>query len=143
MGNITGPAKTQVNIIPNLHYRNCDRAIDFLTRAFGFEQREIYRDAKGKVVHAQLTFGNGMIMISPVSDTDFQKYMNQPDENGGRETQCSFVIVADPKAHYERAKAEGAKILMEPSEKDYGGTDYSCHDIEGHLWSFGSYDPWK
>ena len=47
------------------------------------------------------------------------------------------------KAHYEHAKAAGAVIVDEYEVKDYGGAGYSCRDIEGHLWSFGSYDPWK
>jgi uncharacterized glyoxalase superfamily protein PhnB len=53
------------------------------------------------------------------------------------------VIVADCKAHYERARAAGAVVVNEYSEKEYGGAGYSCHDPEGHLWYFGSYDPWQ
>jgi hypothetical protein len=71
------------------------------------------------------------------------KRITQPDEIGGRETQCSCLIVADADAHYARAKGAGAVIIDELETKDYGGKGYSCRDPEGHLWWFGTYDPWK
>jgi uncharacterized glyoxalase superfamily protein PhnB len=43
---------------------------------------------------------------------------------------------------YARAKAAGAEIVMEIEDQDYGGRLYSCRDPEGHLWNFGTYDPW-
>ena len=53
------------------------------------------------------------------------------------------MIVTDADAHYTRAKAAGAIIVMEISDQAYGGRGYSCRDLEGHMWWFGSYDPWK
>jgi uncharacterized glyoxalase superfamily protein PhnB len=52
------------------------------------------------------------------------------------------VIVPDADAHYERAKAAGAAIVYDIRDEDYGGRGYSCRDPEGHLWNFGTYDPW-
>jgi uncharacterized glyoxalase superfamily protein PhnB len=63
-------------------------------------------------------------------------------EIGGIGTQSAYVIVEDADAHYARAKAAGAEIVMEVEDQDYGGRLYSCLDPEGHLWSFGTYDPW-
>jgi uncharacterized glyoxalase superfamily protein PhnB len=57
-------------------------------------------------------------------------------------TQGIYVVVADPDAHFARAKAAGAQILMELTDQDYGGRDYTARDPEGHIWTFGSYDPW-
>jgi uncharacterized glyoxalase superfamily protein PhnB len=53
------------------------------------------------------------------------------------------VIVADPDAHYAHARAAGAEIVQDIADQDYGGRGYLCRDPEGHLWWFGSYDPWK
>jgi uncharacterized glyoxalase superfamily protein PhnB len=53
-----------------------------------------------------------------------------------------YVIVDDPAAHCRRARARGAVVVREPEEQHYGGWLYQCKDPEGHLWSFGSYDPW-
>jgi uncharacterized glyoxalase superfamily protein PhnB len=50
--------------------------------------------------------------------------------------------VADVRAHYDNAKAAGASIVDEYAEKEYGGAGYAARDPEGHLWYFGSYDPW-
>jgi len=136
-------AKTVCTIIPSLRYRDALKAIDWLCSAFGFEKRAVHAD--GDVVHhAQLTFGNGMIMLGSVSNgSPWDRRIAQPDEIGGRETQCPCVIVADADAHYARAKAAGAAIVDPLEAKEYGGKGYSCRDIEGHLWWFGTYDPWQ
>ena len=130
-------------IIPSLRYRNAPAAIEWLCRAFGFEKHMVH--AEGEVVHhAQLTFGNGMIMLGSVDQTSaWGQRMVQPDEVGGRATQCCCVIVADADAHQARALAAGAVIVDALEEKDYGGKGYSCRDPEGHLWWFGTYDPWQ
>jgi uncharacterized glyoxalase superfamily protein PhnB len=138
---MTPPAQGST-IIPGLRYRNAHAAIDWLCKAFGFEKHAVYEDDQGHVMHAQLVYGAGMVMLGDVRPDGFGKHMAQPDEIQGRETQCAYVTVADCKAHYERAKAAGATIIDDYAEKDYGGAGYSCRDLEGHFWSFGSYDPW-
>jgi uncharacterized glyoxalase superfamily protein PhnB len=129
-------------MISTMRYRDATAAVDWLCRVFGFEKLSAYTDKAGKIMHAELSFGNGLIMIGPVADTPFGKFMIQPDEVGGKVTQTIYAIVPDPDAHCTRAKAAGANILMEPKTQDYSGRDYSCRDIEGHVWSFGTYDPW-
>lgn len=129
-------------LIPCLRYRDAHAMIAWLCGAFGFEKHAVYDDDAGGVAHAQLVHGHGMLMLGSVRDDAFGQRIAQPDEIGGRETQCVCVIVADCKAHYEHAKAAGAAIMDDYAEKDYGGAGYSCRDPEGHLWWFGSYDPW-
>ncbi|MEO7432837.1 MAG: VOC family protein [Dokdonella sp.] len=139
----TFAAKTVATIIPCLRYRDALKAIEWLCDAFGFEKHVVHADDNGVVHHAQLVFGNGMIMLGSVENkSGFGAHIAQPDEIGGRESQCPCVIVSDCAAHYTRAKAAGARIVDELETKDYGGTGYSCRDPEGHLWWFGSYDPW-
>jgi uncharacterized glyoxalase superfamily protein PhnB len=132
-------------IIPCLRYRDAHAAIRFLCDAFGFSEHAVYTDETNPtlVVHAQLTFGDGMVMLgSVIPETPFADHIVQPDQIGGHETQCPCVTVADLKAHYEHAKAHGATIIDDYKEKDYGGAGYSARDLEGRLWYFGSYDPW-
>jgi len=136
-------ADTTSTIIPCLRYRDARAAIDWLCRAFGFHEQAVYADGD-TVHHAQLTFGNGMIMLGSVDNSSqWGRQIAQPDEIGDRETQSPCVIVADADAHYAQARAAGARIVMDISDQDYGGRGYSCRDPEGHLWWFGSYDPWK
>ncbi|HLI17275.1 MAG TPA: VOC family protein [Rhodanobacteraceae bacterium] len=139
--NTSAPSQPSA-VIPSLRYRDALAMIDWLCKAFGFDKHAVYAD--GHVVHhAQLTFGRGMIMLGSVENgSPWSQRMVQPDEIGGRETQACYVVVADCAAHYERAKGAGAQIVDELATKDYGGSGYSARDPEGHLWSFGDYDPW-
>lgn len=140
---MSASSQTGSTIIPCLRYRDAHAAIEWLCKAFGFTKNAVYENEQGGVEHAQLTWGNGMVMLGEVRDNEFGRHIAQPDEIGGRETQCACVTVANCKSHYEQAKAAGAVIVDDYSEKDYGGAGYSCHDPEGHLWYFGSYDPWQ
>lgn len=97
----------------------------------------------GTVAHAELSFGNGMIMLGSIKRSEFDRLMKQPDEIGGAETQTAYVIVSDADALYAQAKAAGAKIVLDIKDEDYGGRGFSCLDLEGRLWNFGTYDPWK
>jgi len=140
--NSTAPRRN-CTIVPSLRYRDAPAAIDWLCRAFGFEKRVVH--AEGDIVHhALLTFGNGMIMLSSAqSGGSWDPYLAQPDEIGGRETQCCCLVVADADAHHARATAAGADVFDALSDRDYGGRGYGCRDPEGHIWWFGTYDPWK
>lgn len=129
-------------IIPCLRYRDAPAAIDWLCRSFGFEEHLIVPGPNGTIAHAQLTLGNGMIMLGSADDSEFGRFMEMPDAIGGKETQAPYVVVKEIDAHYAHAKKSGAKIVIDIRDEDYGGRFYSCRDLEGHLWSFGSYDPW-
>jgi uncharacterized glyoxalase superfamily protein PhnB len=124
-----------------LRYRDAPVAIEWLCKAFGFEKHLIVPGENGTIAHAQLTFGNGMIMLGTVRDDEFGRLTRTPSAAGGA-TQSPYIVVSDIDGHYARAKAAGATIVIEIKDEDYGGRDYSCTDPEGHLWNFGSYDPW-
>lgn len=103
----------------------------------------MHKNEAGNVAHAELTFGPGKIMIGPANKTDFSnRYMTTPENAGGRCTQTVYVIVVDVDAHHARAAAAGAEILIAPKDESLGGRNYAARDPEGHVWSFGSYDPW-
>ncbi|EWC41810.1 VOC family protein [Stutzerimonas stutzeri] len=133
---------TTSTLIPCLRYRDVATAIDWLCQAFGFECLRLYRDEQGGIAHAQLGFGSGMLMIAPVTDSEYGRQLRQPNEIGGLSTQGIYVIVNSADALYAQAKAAGAQIVVELKDEDYGGRGFSCRDPQGHLWSFGTYDPW-
>lgn len=142
---MSSPAKiTKATVIPCLRYRNAPAAIEWLCVAFGFERQAVHPNADGTIAHAQLTFGNGMVMLGSVSgkEPEWGRLMKQPDEIGGAETQSAYLIVSDADAIYARAKAAGAEILVDIKDEDYGGRGFTCRDLEGHIWNFGTYDPW-
>ena len=129
-------------VIPTLRYRDAHAALDWLCRAFGFERHLVAEAEDGGVQHAQLTFGHGMIMLGQAGESSHDSMMAPPAEIGGRQTQSAYLIVADVDAHHARAAAAGAEIVLAPEDQPYGGRLYSARDPEGHLWNFGSYDPW-
>ena len=135
---------TRATVIPCLRYRDAPAAIEWLCAAFGFEKHAVHANPDGSIAHAQLTFGNGMIMLGSVSniDSEYGALIRQPDEVGGAETQSAYLIVADADAVYARAKAVGAVIVLDIKDEDYGGRGFTCRDLEGHVWNFGTYDPW-
>ena len=130
-------------IIPTLRYQDAPAAIEWLGRAFGFERHFVVPGENGTLAHAPLTFGNGMIMVGSARDDEFGRLQRTPAQVGGVGTQSPYVIVPDVDAHHARAVAAGATVSMAPRDEDHGGRFYSCRDPEGHLWNFGSYDPWK
>jgi uncharacterized glyoxalase superfamily protein PhnB len=85
-----------------------------------------------------------MIMIGSVysEPSEWGSLIRQPDEIDLAETQSPYLIVADADLLYASAKAAGAQIVSEIRSEDYGGRGFSCRDPEGHLWNFGTYDPW-
>ena len=135
--------ETTSTMISGMRYRDAPKAIEWLCDVFGFEKHLVVPNDDGTIAHAQLTFGNGMIMLGSVQENEFGKNIKQPDEIGGGETQTVYIIVNDADAIYKRAKDAGAEIVMEIEDADYGGRGFSCKDPEGHIWNFGTYDPWE
>lgn len=128
--------------IPCLTYQDANAAVAWLCRAFGFTPDAVYKDDDGSVIHAQLVLGNSMIMVGPDRKGSLADYMGTPERAGGLCTQLVYVIVEDADAHCAKARAEGAEIVVDLKDEDYGGRDYTCRDLEGNLWSFGTYNPW-
>jgi uncharacterized glyoxalase superfamily protein PhnB len=135
---------TRATVIPCLRYREAPAAIDWLCEVFGFERHLVVPNDSGGVAHAQLSFGNGMVMVASADqESEYGDLVNLPDQVGGVETQSPYLVVNDADAVYERAKAAGAQIIIEIKNEDYGGRGFTCRDLEGRLWNVGTYDPWS
>ncbi len=129
-------------IIPTLRYENAPRMIEWLCDTFGFVRHMVVDDGAGGIAHAQLTFGNAMIMLGSARDDDFGTLQSTARAVGGI-SQSPYIIVDEVDAICEKARAAGAEITMKPKDEDYGGRFFSCRDPEGQLWNFGTYDPWS
>jgi uncharacterized glyoxalase superfamily protein PhnB len=119
------------SIVPYLLYEDCDAALDFLHRMFGFEEKLRSLAPDGKTVwHAEMSLGDAVIFMGHPGD----EYKN-PRKAG--ETAGFYVTLDDDvDAHYARAKAAGADITEEPTDQEYGDRRYSAKDPEGHPWYF-------
>jgi uncharacterized glyoxalase superfamily protein PhnB len=133
----------QASLVPGLRYQDGPAAIDFLCRAFGFERHLVLMAEDGRVAHAQLVRGDSMVMLGSAPSAELQSFMALPEEAGGRVTATLYVRVDDPDAHYARAVAAGAVILRDIADQPFGGRAYMCRDPGGHVWQFGSFDPWN
>lgn len=138
----TGPKTTVSTIIPGLRYVDAPAAIKWLEKAFGFTASMVVEGPNNTIAHAQLQFGNGMIMLGTAGKHETYDELVKMPRDLGAQSQAAYIIVDDADAHYAKAKAAGAEIVMDIYSPDHGGRAYAAYDPEGHLWNFGSYDPW-
>ncbi|BBK44801.1 glyoxalase [Allostella vacuolata] len=123
-------------VISALSYEDPDAAIAFLEKAFGFETHMRVTDADGKLQHGEVTYDGALVMLGPAGWAEWAK---SPRAVGGANTQSVHVEVADVDAHCARARAAGARIVMEPSDQFYGDRTYRAADCEGHHWIFAQH----
>ena len=130
------------SIIPGHRYRNTPAAIDWLCRVFGFQRKAVYEGENSTIAHAELTLGNGMIMLGSGKDDEYGRGIKAPDELGGIETRSLYIVVSDADAAHAHAIAAGANITTPLHDTPYGSRDFTVKDPEGHTWNVGTYDPW-
>ena len=83
-------------------------------------------------MHATLGRANGVVMLSEARGGD-NPFDLRPI--------CLYLVVDDPDAHYEHAKAAGAEMVMDITDQPYGSREYAARDPEGNVWCFGTYQP--
>jgi uncharacterized glyoxalase superfamily protein PhnB len=130
----SNPPDGQQRIIPYLAYRDAPAALDFLTRAFGFEERFRYPMPDGTIGHAELSYRGSVLMLATAWDAGG---MASPRELPAVHGQV-FCWVDDVDAHHARARAAGATILGAPQDQPYGDRSYRALDPEGHRWIFST-----
>jgi uncharacterized glyoxalase superfamily protein PhnB len=113
-------------VIPVLIYPDVREAVDWLGAAFGFVERVRI----GENHRAQLSVGDDGAVI--VADTRNERQPPRP----GEVTHSVIDRVEDAAAHCERARAGGARIVMEPTDFEYGERQYTAEDPAGHQWTF-------
>ena len=136
------PVPGKSPVIPSMRYRDAAAAIDWLCRVLGFSRHLVVPGEGDTITHAQLTLGDGMIMLGSQRDDDYGRLMTVPDSQEPN-TQSAYVVVEDPQALHDRVVEAGADIVMPLQYPEYGGAFFACRDPEGHVWNMGSYDPWE
>lgn len=129
-------------IIPGQRYHNAPAAIEWLCTVIGFERRSVHKDENGGIAHAELTLGNGIIMLSSGRDDSFSRRFKTPDELHETETRIAYIAVPDADAVHERALNAGARITRPIQDNAHGFRDFAVKDTEGHTWIVGTYNPW-
>ena len=125
------PAGTQ-RIIPYLAYADAPAAIEFICKAFGFEERMRMPMPDGRVGHAEVGYQDNIVMLASVfSEMGFAS----PKDLPAIPSQI-LCYVDDVDAHCERARGAGANIAEEPKDQMYGDRTYRVVDPGGHHWHF-------
>jgi uncharacterized glyoxalase superfamily protein PhnB len=126
----------QPSVFPWRTYDDAPAAIAFLQRAFGAEQHVLHAGDDGFVEHAELRFGNGIVMVgSSTPDLPATRGVGEPGQG-------IYIVVDDVDAHFEGARAAGAEIISELRDRGYS-REYSARDPEGNAWQFGTYQPFE
>jgi len=130
-------------VMPALRYRDAPAAIEWLCNIIGFTRHAVFPGENGLISHAELTLGNGMIMLGSQRDDEYGRGFTTPAETGGKETRAAYIVVPDADAVYARAQAARAVIVRPIQDTHYGSREFTLKDPEGHSWSIGTYDPWQ
>jgi uncharacterized glyoxalase superfamily protein PhnB len=130
---MAAPSPRRPAFISSVIYRDQRAALEWLERAFGFDVSGVFTDSKGTIVHAEMSHGDGVVMIS----SEFADWAKSPASIGGVTTQRLHVrLESGIDEHCDRARKAGAKIIMEPADQFYGDRTYAAEDFEGHRWTF-------
>jgi uncharacterized glyoxalase superfamily protein PhnB len=126
MRNRSAPAAP---LVPVLVYEDVNTVIDWLCGRCGFTERVRVQRADGRVMHAQLEFAGGAVMLGSAG-AEYQPPRSNDVSHG------VLVHVEDVNAHFERVRASGARIVQEPADMPFGERQYSVEDSGGHRWTF-------
>jgi uncharacterized glyoxalase superfamily protein PhnB len=123
-------------VFPWRTYDDAPAAIAFLERTFGAERHAYHEESDGSVAHAELRFGNGIVMVGS----------SRPDlpatRGAGERGTGIYIAVDDIDGHFARAQAAGAEIVSEVRDLGYS-REYTARDPEGNSWQFGTYQPFN
>ena len=132
----------KLTAVPTLRYRNVGEAAKWAATVLGLQGKTVTSNSDDAAVYAEMRFGNSIVIFSGIGVFEFDQLLKQPDEVGGVVTQACYFVIDEVEDHFHHAKSHGADIVLDLTTYHDGGKGYACRDPEGHLWCFGSYDPW-
>jgi PhnB protein len=109
-------------VTPYVLVENAQALLDFVTKVFDAERRELIRRPDGTIGHAEVIIGNSVIMLA-----------DKPPEREAMPASL-YVYVDDTDARYKRALDAGAKSVMEPADQFYGDRNAGVKDLTGNIW---------
>lgn len=130
-------------VVPMLSYADGPAAMDWLSKAFGFEERERWLDDNGVLAHGEMSTGRGLIMLATPSPEYESPRLHRSHCDAAATVAATpwvidgaLVYVDDVAAHFEQAKGAGASLLSEVESGPGGSLLYRVEDVEGHRWMF-------
>ena len=124
---------TPPSVVPYLFYDDVERAARFIEEAFGFARVFESRTPDGALAHAQVAHAGGVVMLGHTGEG--LRLVKSAGSLGALHAGV-YVFVDDVDAHFTRARAAGAKVLLEPGDQPWGDRMYCAVDPEGQFWMF-------
>jgi PhnB protein len=118
-------------VTPYLLYEDLEGAIQWLTKAFGMQERLRHGPPGGKPSHAEMSVGDDGIILMGCPGPQYRN----PKHLGGV-TQNLYVRVDNVDALFQSAVEAGARVVEQPADQPYGDRRCGVEDPEGHLWYF-------
>jgi uncharacterized glyoxalase superfamily protein PhnB len=123
---------------PVLFYDDLPGAIAFLQEAFGLRERFVARSKQGEIEHAQLSYRDAVVMLSPARSPHALRPTATPKRAGALHG-CVYLFVDDVDATVARGRDAGAELAMVPTDMPYGDRVACMVDREGHFWAFATH----
>lgn len=131
---VNNPPQGMQRVIPMLTYADAPAAIEFLCRAYSFEEHYRLPMPDGRIGHAELRHHDNVVMLASVwADLGLASPRDLTAVPGQ-----IYCFVDDVDAHHARAREAGATIVATPEEQFYGARIYRTVDLEGHRWIFAT-----
>lgn len=113
-------------VTPYLIVNNAKQLIEFLQKAFDFQEISRHLQPDGSIMHAEVALGNSMIMLSDASEV----YPPNPT--------MIHLFLDDCDSFYQRALDAGAVSIREPRDQEYGHRSAGVSDPSGNQWWIAS-----
>jgi uncharacterized glyoxalase superfamily protein PhnB len=111
-------------VVPVLIYPDVRAAVAWLEAGLGCSERVRI----GEDHRAQLAFGSAAVIVADVRH-------DRVAPSGGVATHSVLLRVDDVDALVARAREQGARVAMEPTDFEYGERQAELEDPFGHRWT--------
>jgi PhnB protein len=109
-------------VTPYLIVKDADAELRFLETAFGGAVAHCSRDDAGRIMHAEVTIGDSVVMLGQGND-------QWPPKEA-----ALYLWVPDVDATYAKGLAAGATSEAAPEDKPYGHRNAGVIDVNGVTW---------
>jgi len=122
-------------VTPYLIIRGAARALDFYKKAFGATELMRFPAPGGKIGHAEMKIGEGVVMLA---DESPEMGHNSPQTLGGTPITLMFYV-ADVDAQFAKALAAGGVVKQPLKDQFYGDRSGTVTDPFGHIWTIATH----
>jgi|SRR5208283_3599126 len=122
-------------VTPYLIIRGAARALEFYKKAFAGTELLRFPGPDGKIGHAEIKIGEGVVMLA---DESPERGHKSPQTLGGNAVSLLFYV-PDVDACFARAVAAGATVTQALADQFYGDRSGTITDPFGHIWTIATH----